>query len=277
MRIPQTKKAWALTAAGVGAALAVIVVSRQRAPRPTGAPPAEVREPRCRTTRASPVVRAAEMTAICDDVYAEGGLDDARTEELKVDVELATRNLEAYFGALRSSPLVLFCHTASCKVAFGAPLGAASANDLGFASAQVMLDDGSIAPSAVVVTGPVEGTARILTHELVHAEMKAWVAYDALPTWFNEGTATFIASEPRCDAAGPASEEIDVTRLRTKASWQRHLARTGKTLETYCAARRKVEAWMLRFDSDALRGEALKSLMTSVGGGTPFEAAYDAL
>ena len=74
---------------------------------------------------------------------------------------------------------MLFCHSATCKIAFGAPAAAAWANDLGFASAQVMLDDGSLAPSAVVVTGPVEGTARILTHELLHAEMKAWVAYDS--------------------------------------------------------------------------------------------------
>lgn len=34
------------------------------------------------------------MTAICDDVYAESGLDVVRVDELKSDVEVATRDLE---------------------------------------------------------------------------------------------------------------------------------------------------------------------------------------
>ncbi|APR76753.1 Hypothetical protein A7982_02100 [Minicystis rosea] len=215
------------------------------------------------------------MTAICEDVYAEDGLDPGRWSELRSARELASRNLLRAFEEVRSSPLVLFCRSAPCKMAFGASPRAAAAEDLGFASAQVVLDDDSIAPSAVVVTGPVSGTARILTHELVHAEMKAWIPYDALPTWFNEGTATFIADEPRCDPHR-APTEIDVTRLTTKAAWQQHLQASGKTLETYCAARGEVERWMARFDTDHRRAEALRMLMTSVGKGVPFERAFGA-
>lgn len=33
---------------------------------------------------------------------------------------------------------------------------------------------------------------------------------------------------------------------------------------------------MQRFESDAMRAEALKTLMTSVRRGTPFETAFDA-
>ena len=122
------------------------------------------------------------MVAICDDVYAEGGLDPQRLNELRSAREQAAQNIEHAFETVRSSPLVVFCQSATCKIAFGASPQAAAANDLGFASAQVVLEDGSVAPSAVVVTGPVGGTARILTHELVHAEMKAWAPYDSLPT-----------------------------------------------------------------------------------------------
>jgi hypothetical protein len=214
------------------------------------------------------------MTAICDDVYAEEGLDGRQLSELRSARELASQSLLRVFETIRSSPLVLFCRTAACKMAFGAPARAADAEDLGFASAQVVLEDGSRAPSAVVVTGPVSGTAPILTHELVHAEMKAWVAYDALPTWFNEGVATFIANEPRCDAGLYAPIGLDVMRLTTKAAWERHLQTTGKTRETYCAARREVQAWMARFATDHLRGEALKTVMTSVANGIPFERAF---
>jgi hypothetical protein len=216
------------------------------------------------------------MTSICDDVYAEAGLDSEQLNELRRARELAAQNLARAFGTLRSSPLVLFCRTAACKVAFGAPASAAAANDLGFASAEVVLGDGSLAPSAVVVTGPVAGTARILTHELVHAEMKAWVDYDSLPTWFNEGTATLLSSEPSCEHGSSPSSEFDVTRLTTKTKWQRHLQSSGKTLETYCAARREVQKWLAPFDTDHLRAEALETLLTSVGRGTPFERAFGA-
>jgi hypothetical protein len=218
------------------------------------------------------------MRPICDDVYAEGELDAAAREQLTNDVNVATRNLEPYFGTGKSSPLVLFCQSAKCKLAFGASPAAASASDLGFASAQVLLEDGSLAPSAVVVTGPGPKTAKVLTHEWVHAEMKAWVAYDALPTWFNEGAATFIAGEPSCPAVnGPQGGELDVKRLKTKAIWQRHLADSGKTHETYCAARREVETWMQHFESVPLRAEALKTLLSAVAQGTSFDAAYRSL
>lgn len=239
----------------------------------TSVAPADVREPRCQTTRSSPIIQAVEMTSICDDVYAESGLEDATVDALKEDVEVATRNLQRYFGELRATPLILFCRSATCKIAFGAPPTAASSNDMGFASAQVALDNGTIAASAVVVTAPVEGTARILTHELVHAEMKEWATYDSLPTWFNEGTATFIAQEPRCELTNTLPTEFDVTRLKTKAKWQRHLAESGKTRETYCAARQEVEVWMQRFETDSAKGDALKALLTAVRAGTAFEEA----
>lgn len=240
------------------------------------------REPRCRTTRASPTLRATEVIAICDDVYAERGLDEASVTALTAAVNTAADAMHRAFGTLRASPILIFCKTAECKIAFGAPPGAAAANDLGFASAQVIFDDGALAASAVVVTGPVEGTARILTHEWVHAEMKAFASYDALPTWFNEGAATFLADEPRCDHAAATEagavgvDAFDVTRLRTKASWQRHLAATGETRATYCAARQTVATWMQRFDSDAARTTALRALLTAVAGGAPFDAAFAA-
>jgi hypothetical protein len=215
------------------------------------------------------------VVALCDGVYAEEGLAPAQLDELRSAWVTAAGNLRAAFVTVRSSPTVIFCRSAECKMAFGASAEAAAANDLGFASAQVTLDDGSISPSAVVATGPVAATPRILTHELVHAEMKAWVPYDLLPTWFNEGTATFLAGEPHCEP-NAAPDGLDVKQLATKARWQRHLHETHRTHETYCAARREVEHWMIREDREHARAEALQMLMTSVARGTPFDRAYDA-
>lgn len=231
----------------------------------------------CALTRPAAALQNKTVTAICDDVYAENGLDARELTELRSAYEQASANLLNFFESTRASPLVVFCRSAPCKIAFGAPPSAAASEDLGFASAQILFEDGTIAPSSVVATGPVEGTTRILTHELVHAEMKAWVTYDSLPTWFNEGTATYLASEPRCDEIpSPSVEPNVVTSLTTKAKWQRHLQATRKTRDTYCAARREVEKWMARFETDHLKAEALKTLMHAVAQGTPFDSAFRA-
>jgi hypothetical protein len=273
----------ALTSVVVIAAAAIFVRgSARRSAEPGGAPVASATA----SGVASPVTCAitetpipiplgdAEMAPICDGVYAEPGITPAEVAELQRAHETARQNLAHAFGqATRSSPLTLFCHTASCKVAFGAAPAAANAKDLGFARDAVNTKSGPIARSIVVVTGPVSASARILTHELVHAEMKAWVPYDSLPTWFNEGMATLVAGEPNCNGR-PRATDFDVTRLATKAAWEGHLRSGGDTLETYCLARREVAAWAARFGGDEPRAVALKRLMTQVAEGVSFERAY---
>jgi hypothetical protein len=243
-------------------------------PTSSTAPETSARLPTCALTRPVLALRNTPVTALCDDVYAEDGLAPAELDALRSAWVIAVRNLNVAFETIRSSPVVVFCRSAACKMAFGASAQAAAADDLGFASAQVMLEDGSLAASAVVVTGPVTATPRILTHELVHAEMKAWVAYDLLPTWFNEGVATFLAEEPRCSPS--AGSDLEVKQLVNKMLWQRHLRETGRTHDTYCAARREVERWMARFGGDHARAEALHGLLRAVARGTPFDQAFDA-
>lgn len=149
------------------------------------------------------------MVPICDDVHVEPGTTPEEIASLKVAYETGMAAVERALGpGLRSSPLTLFCKTADCKIALGAPRSAAASKDLGFARDVVLTKDGPIEHSAVVVSSPVATTHRILTHEMVHAEMKAWVPYDALPTWFNEGVATFVAGEPDCSSTS-------CTRFRT--------------------------------------------------------------
>jgi hypothetical protein len=206
------------------------------------------------------------MVAIGAHIYTEPGLTDAEVAELRRDWEIARQNLvRAFDGETRSMPLTLFCHTASCKVELGASPDVAAANDLGFAS--------TVLPgSSVVATGPVSGTARILTHEFVHAEMKEWTSYDSLPTWFNEGMATFVANEPSC-ARNPPAPLPDIEPLTTKDAWQRHLREHHDTIEVYCQSRHRVAAWAERFGDEKGRAAALKTLLTSVAHGTPFDRA----
>jgi hypothetical protein len=69
----------------------------------------------------------------------------------------------------------------------------------------------------------------------------------------------------------PPSSDGDVTRLRTKQAWQRHIRAPGTTRETYCQARHQVAAWTAR-SGDAWPA-ALVGLMIAVANGTPFDTA----
>jgi hypothetical protein len=185
----------------------------------------------------------AAMVPLADGVYTEPGLRPAEHRALLEAHGAAVASVDRFFGGGRHAPpLVLFCHTGACKETLGADPGTAASPDLGFARDGVQTSDGFLATRVVVVTGPVPRTQQILTHELVHAEMKAWTPYDALPTWFNEGMATWVAGEPDCTGL-PQVTAFDVRALDSKQSWQAHLAATHATRKTYCAAREEVSAW----------------------------------
>jgi hypothetical protein len=210
------------------------------------------------------------MQPLGDGLYTEPGLTDREQLELKHASETAQRNLQELFGTLRGQPpITLFCHTAACKIALGAPPADAASTNLGFARNQVRTAGGPVTHPTLIVSGPFEATPRVLTHERVHAEMKAYAPYDALPTWFNEGLATFIAHEPRCEDH-PLSSSFDVKSLDTKQKWQAHLRATGATLATYCQARNEVSVWVESFASTAEMIAALKKAMNAVAQGRPF-------
>lgn len=230
----------------------------------------------CSLTKSQPPISVADfkMVPLCDHVWAEPGLTSTEEQELKRAYHVAQQNIVRAFGQPRgSTPLTFFCRSAACKIAFGAAPESASAADLGFARDGVMTSAGFMEHPTVIVTGPVARTASILTHELVHAEMKAWVPYDSLPTWFNEGVATLIADEPKCDAY-PSFSELDMKELDTKKKWQASVREPGQILPTYCKARHRVAAWAASFGGDKGIASALRRLMTTVAQGGSFESAF---
>ena len=188
----------------------------------------------------SAVFNGVAMRQIVRNVYVEDPVSDEEHVAVIRAVRSAYSQLQDAFGGEESFEAVVFvCRAATCKLAFGAAPQVAHAADLGFADVSV---PNVPRDRAVVVTGPNGSTARVLTHELVHALMKSWAPYDALPTWLNEGLATAIADEPSCAGVAPTCE-LDVMALATKAAWQAHLAKSGDVRRTYCQARHAAHAW----------------------------------
>lgn len=235
----------------------------------------QVVEPACAPGGASLAIPigAATMTPLCERAYAEPGMTDDEQRTLKAAYRTARADLARALGAPHGeSPVVLFCRTASCKVSFGADPGSAAASDLGFVRDGFFADTGFMARPTVIVTAPNEGTTRILTHELVHAEMKSYASYDSVPTWFNEGMATYIAHEPRCDEYPPWST-FEVRRLDTKTAWQAHLRESGAIRATYCQARNEVQAWVETLGDSKRLAPALRAVLARVARGEAFQLA----
>lgn len=126
--------------------------------------------------------------------------------------------------------------------AHGADAGVAAANDIGFARPGLPTADGYVTQRTVVVTFGVARTAKLLLHELTHAEMATYTPYDTLPTWFNEGAAAMVA--------------------------------TDTTRELYCQSRRELERWSEKTKGRRAVGDALVRLMRGVAEGTPFDLLY---
>jgi hypothetical protein len=211
------------------------------------------------------------MEPLGDGLYTEPGVSERERLELERASATARRDVESAFGTLRGKPpITLFCHTAACKIALGAPPADAAGSSLGFARDEVRTVSGPLAWPTLIVSGPFEATPRVLAHERIHAEMKAYAPYDALPTWFNEGMATFIAHQPVCDSY-PRASIFDVRALDTRQKWQAHLAATGDAHATYCEARNEVGAWAESFETTHEMIARLKTAMSAASQGSPFE------
>lgn len=261
---------WALPILLAFAAAAVTVVRLRGHTEiaPSSTAPADV----CTltTTPLQLMIGDTELVTLCDEVYAEPGFTPEEAETLKHFVQNAHNKLLGTFDdQLHSHPFVVFCRTADCKIYFGTSPRAAAALDVGFARDMVMTKDGPLDHGVVIVSAMHEATPRILVHELVHAEMKAWVPYRAMPTWFNEGTATFVADEPRCSAR-QAGLDAGVVQLDTQRKWEERVG-SSDPLTTYCQARAEVAAWASRFETPTARAAALRQIMGRVATGGPFE------
>jgi hypothetical protein len=180
-------------------------------------------------------------------------LDPAMTAEEQAAVarqlELARANLAAAYGTLFSAmPRVVWCKTKACVAYFSGTDGRSFATPGGGyrkEGAQHVFDE----PSLVITRqARVADPARVLavetlTHELSHTELRARLRGASVPAWFNEGVATYLGKEHRCEPG--MSGGASLADLETGPKWAAQTNRDGQTLVlTYCQASNEVGAWI---------------------------------
>jgi hypothetical protein len=113
-----------------------------------------------------------------------------------------------------------------------------------------------------------------MLHEMVHVEIARRMGRTsrrALPTWFDEGVATFVGDNAPC-APGTKRAIDDLRRLDQSYAWEGFTDMTGKMAPAYCQARDEIAAWAAR------RGRpALVEVVDAVAAGRSFDDVYGPL
>jgi hypothetical protein len=167
------------------------------------------------------------------------------------------------FGAAKSDPpVVVSCKTDACAVHFSGPTRRSRA----ILSAKPR--------PLVVINGLGALTRGTMIHEMVHVEIARRLGQAparALPTWFNEGVATFVGDNAPCPP-GTKRAVDDLRRLDASFAWEGVTNMTGRIRGAYCQARDEIAAWGAR------RGKpALVEMIDAIAAGQPFDDVHGPL
>jgi hypothetical protein len=229
----------------------------------------------------SPCGNAAEAPWEMQASMVEDGdllLETVMTEEernfVRQSVTRAKAAIVEAYGDQRAPPSqIIWCKTAACGTYFGGPTARSFATTGGpnghggqhdfSRPAIVLLRQVRTRPGGELLA------VETLTHEMSHREFQVRLKRQHVPAWFNEGVATYLGKEHKCE---PGAKGIDdLYALREASAWRDYTNGGDAVLVgTYCQARNEVAAWI-----DAHGGfKAVVSLLKRMSAGRSFDDLY---
>ena len=176
--------------------------------------------------------KGAPLPLVCKGIYVDPALTAAEREQVKVWYGSSFRAIRSVFGdAVTSPPVLVQCLSKECIAQFS-PEGGRS---------HAVID-----PPTVYLNGVGPMTPGTITHEMVHVVIGTKAKKSTggrVPTWFDEGVATFLGDNVEC-APGMALAIDDLRRLRHNAHWSGYTALPGRIRLSYCQARDEISAWV---------------------------------
>jgi hypothetical protein len=125
----------------------------------------------------------------------------------------------------------------------------------------------------VIINGIGSLTKGTMLHEMIHVAIvrRMGARRTALPTWFDEGVATFVGDNAPCPP-GMKRAIDDLRRLDAPYAWEGFTNMPGKIDGAYCQARAEVAAWTARRSR-----QALVEVIDAVTAGRAFDDVYGPL
>lgn len=173
-------------------------------------------------------------------------------------VESSRSITKEFFGKNLSNPKIVMCTNNACVRIFRKRIG-----------------KGHTVGSSYILLSPTGISKTILSHELVHTEISKRMAFaspltmtsETIPTWFNEGLATYLSGDERYLAQAPTKDLLYAFGLKNQTTWMKSVT-LKKYRRGYSGARNLVAIL-----DEKMGREKLGKIVDLVAyGGLPFDS-----
>jgi hypothetical protein len=213
------------------------------------------------------------LNQLAPNLYADSTYTPNKYAQLTAAMRKAKQQTATFFGEQRApDPDVIFCKKQDCARYFAGDSMRGKALKPGSAGT----GGHYIAPRpTLVIVMQGRYAALELAHEMNHIEVHARSGDKSLPSWFLEGLATYVSSQPNCtQGTKRASTTSDSTHHlaemeKTKTPWVAYTNDPTKSHASYCQAASEVEQWIKRNGKPALI-----KLLDRVKAGEAFASSY---
>ena len=220
------------------------------------------------TANTPPSFSGTALVAACGNVFIEPAVAKNLWPGIVNGIQTALEMDRKVYGTLQAAqPDVLVCQSGACADYFAGPRRRNVTLYPNTYAGQY------VAPRmTVVLTSPTwTQNPYVLAHEFSHVEVATRIGGKHVPAWFDEGLATYIASEPICtNVTGKGID--DLRKLDLETDWVAYTGPEDVFFKTYCQARAEVAAWIGK------RGNAgVVQLLDAVRQGQSFAGQYGAM
>lgn len=194
------------------------------------------------------------LTEISENVFTDA---PQKAVSLNKIVSRSRQTTAAFFGRNMSKPKIVLCTSNACTKIFVKRMGR-----------------GHSIADAYILLSPSGANQTILTHELVHAEIYKRLAFtrrptlmdDRIPTWFNEGLATYLSEDARYSNNASKRDLKYALKLENMQVWKKHV-----TLKKYKRGYEGAKSLVANLDKAMTRKELKKIVDLIAFGGLQFD------
>lgn len=141
---------------------------------------------------------------IAPQVFLPPDLSPKMRENALKEIKAAEQIVIEFYGSLAPRPKIVLCPFETCDDVFG-KLGSLG---VAYGKRVIRVNEKGMNPV-------------ILSHELMHTNLKAWVGewrtyFGSVPAWFDEGLAVLVSKDQRFEASYPEKALLD---LKTNDGW----------------------------------------------------------